>query len=217
MLLTNIASVLIGFAMYAQSLILPQLMQLPVATGYGHGQTMLQMGLWMAPAGLAMTLMSPVGARITGRFGAKATLVSGALVMAAGYRLSALAMSTLIGLMLTAFVASAGVGLAYGAMPHLILGEVPKTEKAAANGLNTLMRSIGTSGSAAVIGVLLAQLTVSVEGRSLPSPTGFVVSLALSGGIAVVAAAVALAIPSGRRPRKTTVVRTDQAAGSRVG
>lgn len=215
-LLTNIASILIGFAMYAQSLILPQLMQLPVATGYGHGQTMLQMGLWMAPAGLAMTLMSPVGARITGRFGAKTTLVCGAVVMAAGYGLSALAMSTLLGLMLTAFVASAGVGLAYGAMPQLILGDVPRTEKAAANALNTLMRSIGTSGSAAVIGVLLAQLTVTVDGQPLPSPTGFVVSLLLSGGIAVVAAAVALAIPSGGRSR-ATVKGAEQAARPRVG
>lgn len=44
-LLTNIASVLVGFAMYAMNLIIPQVMQLPVETGYGLGQTMFQMGL----------------------------------------------------------------------------------------------------------------------------------------------------------------------------
>jgi MFS family permease len=44
-LLTNAASVVVGFAMYAQALILPQLLQLPEATGYGLGQSMLAMGL----------------------------------------------------------------------------------------------------------------------------------------------------------------------------
>ena len=51
MLLTNVASVLVGFGMYAQSLITPQLLQLAEATGYGLGQSMLAMALWMAPAG----------------------------------------------------------------------------------------------------------------------------------------------------------------------
>ncbi len=36
-LLTNAASVVVGFGMYAQSLIIPQLLQLPTETGYGLG------------------------------------------------------------------------------------------------------------------------------------------------------------------------------------
>ncbi|MFD4211255.1 MFS transporter, partial [Micromonospora tulbaghiae] len=47
-LMTNTASVLVGFAMYAQSLVVPQLLQLPETTGYGLGRSMLAMGLWMA-------------------------------------------------------------------------------------------------------------------------------------------------------------------------
>ncbi len=37
-LLTNLASILVGFAMYAMNLILPQVMQLPVALGYGSAR-----------------------------------------------------------------------------------------------------------------------------------------------------------------------------------
>jgi MFS family permease len=194
-LLTNLASVLVGFAMYAQSLILPQLMQAPAETGFGLGQTMLQMGLWMAPAGIAMTLMSPVGARITQAYGPKTTFVIGGLVMSLGYGLSALAMDTLAGLAATAFVASAGVGFAYGAMPAIILGAVPATEKAAANGFNTLMRSIGTSTSAAVIGVVLARMSTSFGDHTLPTESGFQVALLLGCGVAVGAAALAATIP----------------------
>ncbi|GAA3155540.1 MFS transporter [Nonomuraea salmonea] len=48
-LLTNAASIVVGFSMYAQSLIVIQILQLPAATGYGLGQSMLAAGLWMAP------------------------------------------------------------------------------------------------------------------------------------------------------------------------
>ena len=194
-LITNLASVLVGFAMYAQSLILPQLMQAPAETGFGLGQSMLQMGLWMAPAGIAMTLMSPVGARITRARGPKTTFVLGGLVMSLGYGLSALAMDSLVGLAATAFVASAGVGFAYGAMPALILGSVPADEKAAANGFNALMRSIGTSAAAAVIGVVLARMSTSYGDHTLPTESGFRVALLLGCGVAVVAAALAATIP----------------------
>ncbi|MFD2792005.1 MFS transporter [Promicromonospora vindobonensis] len=194
-LVTNLASILVGFAMYAQSLILPQLMQAPTETGFGLGQSMLQMGLWMAPAGIAMTLMAPVGARITRARGPKTTFVLGGLVMSLGYGLSTLAMDSLVGLTATAFVASAGVGFAYGAMPALILGSVPADEKAAANGFNALMRSIGTSAAAAVIGVVLARMSTSYGDHTLPTESGFRVALLLGCGVAMGAAALAAAIP----------------------
>lgn len=39
-------------------LIAPQLLQFPEATGYGLGQSMLAAGLWMAPGGLMMMIVS---------------------------------------------------------------------------------------------------------------------------------------------------------------
>ncbi len=77
-LLTNLASIVVGFAMYAQSLIVPQLLQLPESTGYGLGQSMLAMGLWMAPSGIMMMLVSPLGARLSAGRGPKVTLLVGA-------------------------------------------------------------------------------------------------------------------------------------------
>ena len=59
-LLTNIAAVAIGFGMMAQSIVVPQLLQMPSATGYGLGQSILAAGLWMAPGGLMMMLFAPV-------------------------------------------------------------------------------------------------------------------------------------------------------------
>ncbi|GLZ12961.1 MFS transporter [Actinomadura sp. NBRC 104425] len=195
-LLTNAASIVVGFSMYAQSLIIPQLLQLPEATGYGLGQSMLAAGLWMAPSGLVMMLVSPLGARLSAARSPKFTLVAGALVIAVGYGSSMPLMGSTWGLLVVTCLCSMGVGLAYGAMPALIMSAVPVTETAAANSFNTLMRSIGTSVSAAVVGAVLAQMTIDLGGHVLPSEDGFRAGMLIGCGVAVLAAAIALTIPN---------------------
>lgn len=194
-LLTNAASIVVGFAMYAQSLIVPQLLQLPVSTGYGLGQSMLAMGLWMAPAGLVMMAVSPLGARLSAARGPKVTLVVGSAVIALGYGSSVLLLGSTWGLLIVTCVCGGGVGLAYGAMPALIMGAVPLSETASANSLNTLMRSIGTSVSAAVVGVVLAQMSTRLGSHTIPTEAGFRTGLLIGCGVAALAALVALAIP----------------------
>ena len=85
MLLTNLAAVAIGFGMMAQSIVVPQLLQLPEATGYGLGQSILAAGLWMAPGGLMMMVFAPVSSTLMPRIGAKRTLMIGAGVLGVGY------------------------------------------------------------------------------------------------------------------------------------
>lgn len=195
-LFTNAASILVGMAMYAQSLVIPQLLQLPAATGYGLGQSMLAMGLWMAPAGLTMMLFSPVGARVTAARGAKTTLIIGCLIIMLGYLSSMALLGTTWGLLAVAVTINIGVGFAYGAMPALIMSSVPPSETAAANSFNTLMRSIGSSVAAAVVGAVLAQLSMSLAGHTVPTENGFRVGMLFGGGVALLAAAIGMAIPS---------------------
>lgn len=62
------------------------------------------------------------------------------------------------------------------------------------------MRAVGTSVSAAVVGVVLSQMSVQVGGYSLPTEGGFRTGMLIGCGVALVAAAVTLAIPVARRP-----------------
>ncbi|NEC65515.1 MFS transporter [Streptomyces sp. SID9727] len=197
-LITNIASLFVGFGMYAGMLIAPQLLQFPEATGYGLGQTMLQAGLWMAPGGIMMMVVSPFGGKLTDARGPKFTLISGVLVIAAAYGLGILLMGSAWGLMLFLMVSSSGVGLAYGAMPALIMSAVPASETAAANGFNTLMRALGTSVGAAVIGAVLAQMTTETAGYTFTSESGFRMGLVLGCGVALIAVAISAFIPAVR-------------------
>lgn len=194
-LMTNLASVLVGFAMYAQSLVLPQLLQLPVETGFGLGQSMIAMGLWMAPAGLMMMAVAPLGAKLSAVRGPKTTLALGALVIAAGYASSMLLLGSTWGVLVVTLVCNSGVGLAYGAMPALIMSAVPQDETAAANSFNALMRSIGSSVAAAIMGMILAHMTMDFGGTALPTETGFRTALLIGAGVGLAASVVAFLIP----------------------
>ncbi|MEQ0558197.1 MFS transporter [Amycolatopsis sp. NEAU-NG30] len=203
-LLTNLSSLVFAFAMFAMSLVLPQILQLPTATGYGLGQTMLVTGLVLMPSGLLMMATAPISARITAARGPKVTLMPGALVVAVGYGLGVVLMANVAQLVLVSATISAGIGLAYGAMPALIMGAVPVSETAAANSLNTLMRSIGTSISSAVTGMILAQLTVTLGPATVPSQGGFRLILGLGGVMALAALAIAAFIPAASRRGQAT-------------
>ncbi|MET9965184.1 MFS transporter [Streptomyces sp. NPDC006356] len=194
-LVTNLASIAVGFAMFAMSLVIPQILQLPAETGYGLGKSMLVAGLCMAPSGLVMMATAPVSAAISRAKGPKVTLMIGVLIVAVGYSLNIVLMSEVWHFVLVACVIGAGVGFGYGSMPALIMSAVPASETAAANSLNTLMRSLGTSSASAVAGVILAQMTTNLGGYALPSENGFKVVLAVGAGAALLAFVVASFIP----------------------
>jgi MFS family permease len=144
-LFTNLAAVAIGFAMYGTSLLLPQLLQLPKATGYGLGESMVAAGMCMAPGGFVMMLVSPYGAKLSKARGPKTSLIVGAAVVGLGYVALLGLTHSVWEIILGACIVTAGIGFAYAAMPALIMSAVPVTETAAANALNTLMRSLGVS------------------------------------------------------------------------
>ena len=199
-LMTNVASIPIGFAMYGMNLIAPQVLQLPAVTGYGLGQTMLQAGLWMAPAGLVMMAVSPVSARLSRARGPKMSLLTGVAIIAAGNLLGQALMGSAWGVLAFAVIIATGIAMAYAAMPALIMAAVPLSETAAANGLNSLARSLGTSTASAVIGAILGQLTMRLGPVAVPSFAGIRVCLAICAGGALLAGLIVLAIPGRKRP-----------------
>lgn len=191
-LFTNLASVLIGFALFVTALVLPQLLQAPAATGYGLGLTLFQAGLCMAPTGLVMMLLSPVSARLTRSRGPRLTLLIGALIIAVGYAVSILLIDNVLEIISAAVIVATGLGIAYAAMPALIMTAVPVHETASANGVNALMRSLGTATSSAAMATLLTHFTLT---RGLPSLTGFRVAFAIAAIAALGAAAITALVP----------------------
>ena len=199
-LLTNLASVAVGFGMFALSLVGPQLLEMPRETGFGLGQSMIATGLWMAPGGLAMMAAAPVAARVVSSRGPKIVLVIGCAIIAAGYLAGTLMLGSPVGLLVLGLIVSFGVGFAFAALPALINSAVPVSETASANSINSLARSLGTSTSSAVMTAVLAQTSIMFAGQALPSLGGFRTALLIAAAAAAGAALIAMAIPKGPRP-----------------
>lgn len=198
-LLTNLASLLFGFSLFAMSLVFPQLIQLPSTTGYGLGKSMLVAGLAMIPSGLVMMIGAGISSKITATYGAKVSLMIGALITSIGYVLGIVMMGAVWQLSIVSGVIGLGIGFAYGALPALIMSAVPVTETASANSFNTLIRSVGTSVSSAVAGAVLAASATTLGGVSVPSQNGFRTILGVAAGTALVALLIAACIPGRQR------------------
>lgn len=211
-LLTNLASIMVGVAFYAISLVLPQLLQLPKATGYGLGQSMVVAGLCVAPLGLTMMFTAPLYAKIAAKYGPKVSLIIGMLIIAIGYGAGLGLMSAPWQTIIISVVVGAGIGLAYSSLPALIIGAVDPSETGAANGLNTLMRSIGTSVSSAVIGMVLAHSSTSLGPVSVPSMSGFRTSFMIATGAVVIGLVFAVFLPSRKRTARTAAALSEPVA-----
>ncbi|MFB7495370.1 MFS transporter [Streptomyces sp. NPDC056161] len=203
-LLTNLASIMVGVSFFVISLVLPQLLQLPKSTGYGLGQSMVVAGLLVAPLGLTMMFTAPVYARLSAKYGPKTTLILGMLIIGVGYGAGLGLMSAAWQSAVISVIIGAGIGLAYSSLPALIVGAVPAAETGAANGLNTLMRSIGTSVSSAVIGMVLANTANNVGGVAVPTLHGFRVSFLIATAAVAVGLVLAVFLP---KPHRTSQLR----------
>src|SRR5680860_1082515 len=193
-LLTNIASLLTGFALFANLLVATQQLQIPVASGVGFGLGVTEAGLAMLPGGVLMVLMAPVSASITRRFGARITLVTGLSVTGFGYVVRVLLDGSILQLILGVSIVSIGIAMSFAAMPVLIMQSVPISETAAANGLNTVVRSIGTSTCSATVAAVLAAGTV--VGGAFPSEAALHSMSWLAAGAAFLGAPVGLFSPA---------------------
>lgn len=203
-LFTNLGALLIGFAFYANSLSTAQLVQEPTWTGYGLGKSIVVSGLCLLPGGVAMVLLSPVSARISGARGPRFTLAIASVLMAAGYVVRLFTSSNVAGIVIGATVVSAGTAVAYSALPALIMHAVPVTETAAANGLNTLMRTIGQAICSTIVASVLAGVTISSGGRVAPALSAYLIVFVIAGISALVAAGLVMFIPA-RRPAPVEV------------
>jgi MFS family permease len=200
LLLTNLASVAVGFALFAVLLGTSSYVQAPRASGYGFGSSILVSGLCLLPSGVFMLLLSLVSPKISARFGPKITLALGAAVVGLGFIERIALTSQLWEVLLGTTLAGMGTGIAYAAMPSLILLAAPRSELAAANGLNSLARSGGSSLAAALGGTILAASTITLGGHALPSLTAYRILFAVCAGAAFLGAAIALVIPASLAP-----------------
>ena len=187
-LMTNVATLLVGFGMFGSFTLLPQLTEAPESTGYGFGLTATGLGLLMLPGALVMLFAGPLSGVIANRRGPRVPLGLGALVAAVGLTLLAVDHGSEASIIAYNTILSVGIGLAFAAMPNLIVAAVPLERTGEATGFNAVVRSVGASLGSQVTASVLAGSAAA--GSSVPADSGFTAAFAVGAAVAVVAAAV---------------------------
>jgi EmrB/QacA subfamily drug resistance transporter len=197
---TNLTSLMVGFGMFGAYLLLPQLVQMPPAAGFGFGATVTEAGLFLLPSALVMLFAGPLAGVLGARFGARVPLLIGIVVAIASFVMFAVAHDERWEIYVASALNGVGIGLSFAAMAALIVEAVPQGQTGVATGMNTIMRTIGGA-----LGAQIAASIVSahVAANGLPEESGFTAAFAASALALVLALAAGILIP---RRRVETVV-----------
>ncbi|MDX6555802.1 MAG: hypothetical protein QOD86_1997 [Miltoncostaeaceae bacterium] len=203
-LFTNLTALFSGFALYMTWVLLPTFFQLPRGlpdplaelADYGFGTTVTTAGLWILPTSAAILFGGPLAGMIGRRYGSRGPLVAGMLLLAIGVAGIALFHDTPLQVSLAFSICGWGIGFSFAVMPKLIVDAVDPSETGVANGMNTVIRTIGGVVGAQVGAVFLA--THHVAGTQVPGESGFVLAFWVSAAGAVVGAVAAALVFPGR-------------------
>jgi EmrB/QacA subfamily drug resistance transporter len=198
---TNLTGLIFGFAMYGTFLLIPMLLELPAATGYGFGKTITDAGLLLLPMAGAMLVFGILSGLLDRRFGPKVPLTLGALILAIGFGTAAIAHGSTGQLLLALIASGAGVGLAFAAMSNAIIESVPATHTGEATSVNSIMRTIGGSVGTAVVAAVLASHSTA---QGLPAEKAFTIGFWTCAAVGALAVLAALALPGRRRGAAAT-------------
>lgn len=199
-LLTNIASVAMGFALFSSNIAYPQLLELPPPAGLGL--SLLAASLVIMPSGLVMMILSPYSGRLARTAGPRLLLVFGSIALILAYGFSLLFSTEVWHILVANILIGVGIGFGFAAMPMLIMRSVPQSETGASNGLNALFRSLGTSSAAAAVGAVLATMSTMQDGVQVPTREAFQLTFVLGITAATIALVFTLFIP--QRPAEET-------------
>jgi len=183
------------------------LLEAPTTTNVGLGQTLLVASLCLAPLGVVMFLLSGPAARLSAAKGPRTSLILGGTIIAASFALGFFFMHEVWHIILISTLVGVGVGFAYAAMPTLIMHAVPSSETAAANGLNSVMRTLGSTLAATLVGLILSSHFVLSDGVSIPTAGAFQMVFAMGTGVMVVGVLVACFLPRRETLYETSSIR----------
>jgi len=192
---TNLATFIIGLAMFGAFLLVPQFAQAPDRAGYGFDATVTQAGLLVMPTALAQLVAGAVAGRLGPRWGWRATLTSGAVLAAGSFVVLVAAHAHAWEVVVANILLGAGIAFAFAATANLIVGAVPQDQVGVATGINTVMRTVGGAfGSAIATAILTGHL---IEGTQIPTERAYTTAFVVSAVAGLFAIAAALLVPRG--------------------
>jgi EmrB/QacA subfamily drug resistance transporter len=191
-LLTNVTTLISGFALFGCFVLVPAFVQAASSRGYGFGASATEAGLFLLPSSFALLFAGPLAGVLGRHVGSKWPLVAGMLVTAVAAFLLAARHDAAWEVVVAVGLLGAGVGLAFAAIVALVAENVEPTETGVATGMNTVARIVGGVVGGQVGAALLTARTIG--DTEIPAESAFTIAFAASGVAALVATFIALSI-----------------------
>lgn len=191
-LLTNVTTLISGFALFSCFVLIPAFVEAPPGRGYGFGATATEAGLYLLPSSVAMLFSGPLAGLAGRSFGFRWPLAVGMALVAIAAAMLSLTHDESWQIVVASAVLGVGVGAAFAAMVALVAENVDSREMGVATGMNTVVRMVGSVVGGQVGAALLTAQTIGTS--SAPAESAFVWAFGLAAVAAVAAAAIALSI-----------------------
>lgn len=193
--LSNVAGALTGFGMYGSFIAMSSMAQAPVALGVGFGATALGAGLMLLPNSAGNLAAGVVGHLTLSRRGPRPTLALGGFLSAAGIGLLVVQHDVVV-LYLASGLFGVGTGLAFAAIPTYINDAVPADRTGVANGMNAVLRTVGSATGSAVMGTVLSGDRIA--GTQWPTASAYQLAFGITAAAFAVSALIPFAIRRSR-------------------
>ena len=194
----HVVALAFGFAMFGTFILVPTLLQLPSALGYGFGKSVSEAGLYLLPTVVAMVVSGVVAGILIRKIGPKIPMLIGGVFVTVAFLIPALGHAEEWQILVSGVLTGVGIGMALAATSNAIVESVPAAQTGEAISANTVIRTIGSSVGTAVIAALISS---NVSAQGAPTDAAFTIGFWASAGVGVLAIIAALVAPSLRARR----------------
>lgn len=199
----HVVALIFGFVMFGTFVLVPTLLQLPTATGFGFGVSVSEAGLFLLPTVVMMIILGPLAGMMVNRLGPKPPMLMGGLLVTAAFLLPAIGHDQVWEIVVSGILTGAGIGFALASASNAVVESVPVTQTGESIGVNTIARTIGSSIGTAVIAAILS---ANSGPQGIPTDSAFTIGFWVCAGVAVLAILAALVAPSMRKRREQALV-----------
>jgi len=187
---SNVATIGLGWCLFASYLLIPQFARASEGSGYGLGATAAIVGLLMLPLAVGQTVCGPVAGLLP--MPPRAILAGGLLFLAAGTGCLAFVQHAWWALAGGALLVGMGAGLGIQAGSSTVTRAVEPDVAAISAAVNSTVRRLAGGVGGQTSTLLLVSLTVGAA----PTFTAFRIAYLVAAGLALLGAAVAAMAPS---------------------
>ena len=173
---------------------------LPLLAVAGLGMSAHQASFWMIPTVIALVIGSPLAGRLLDKIGSKIVVQGGLLLVAAGFFMFGMAGTTMTWFVVGQVLSGFGLSALLGApLRYVVLNEAGAEQRGAAQGLLSVMLSMGQLSGAALVGAIAASFGPD-------DPRGFMQGFMLIGVVMALMTMLALGLKNRAAERAVSAV-----------